>query len=164
MRSIVKIFLPIFNLFLIIFLTGCAARGYHKPIGNLTSQAALPSFHWPLTGQVASRYGSLEDGVTLKGIVLQGAEGQEVSAAEQGTVVYVDGSLRGYGQTVVLEHGAGFSTVYARNSQVLVKVGDSVRKGQVIARVGRAGKGAAPQLYFEVRRDTKTLDPELVLK
>jgi len=163
-RPIVKIFLPILNISLIIFLTGCAARGYHKPVERMGGSSSLPSFHWPLSGSIASHYGSTEEGVTLKGIVLRGTEGQEVSAAEQGQVVYVDGSLRGYGQTVVLEHGAGFSTVYARNSQVLVKVGDSVRKAQVIARIGRAGKGSAPQLYFEVRRDAKTLDPELVLK
>ena len=102
--------------------------------------------------------------MTLKGMVLSGVEGQAVSAAEQGEVVYVNGSLRGYGQTVVLQHDAGFSSVYARNSQVLVKAGDRVRKGQVIARVGRDGKGEAPQLYFELRRDAKPVDPEQMLK
>ena len=164
MRPIVKIFLPVFNILFTIFLTGCATGGYHNAVGSLTAPAALPSFQWPLDGRVSSRYGGREDGVTLKGLVLEGAEGANVLAAEQGAVVYVDDSLRGYGKTVVLEHGNGYSTVYARNSQVLVKVGDPVRKGQVIARIGRDGKGAAPQLYFEVRRDAKPLDPELVLK
>ena len=72
--------------------------------------------------------------------------------------------MRGYGKTVVLEHAEGYSTVYARSSQVLVAVGERVRRGQAIARVGGAGKGASPQLYFEVRQDTQPLDPERVLK
>jgi lipoprotein NlpD len=164
MRTIVKIFLPTLAFFLIIFLTGCAQRGYHKPVANIAAAEVLPAFRWPLTGRVLCHYGSLEDGVTLKGIVLQGEEGQRVFAAEQGQVVYVDDSLRGYGKTLVLEHGRSFSTVYARNSQILVRVGDSVRRGQKIANIGRAGKGSTAQLYFEIRRDAKTLDPELVLK
>ncbi len=164
MRTIVKIFLPTLNFFLIIFLTGCATRGYHKPVANVVVAEVLPVFQWPIAGRIASRYGGLEDGVTLKGVVLQGEEGQGVLAVEQGEVVYVDDSLRGYGKTVVLEHKNTFSTVYARNSQVMVKVGDFVRKGQIIAHIGRAGKGSSAQLYFEVRRDTKPIDPELVLK
>lgn len=164
MRTIVKIFLATFNVFLIFFLTGCAERGYHNPVANIATAEVLPNFGWPIAGAIFSRYGGLEDGVTLKGIVLQGEEGQGVLAAERGEVVYVDDSLRGYGKTVVLEHGKIFSTVYARNSQVKVKVGDSVRKGQVIAHVGRTGKGSVAQLYFEVRRDAKPIDPELLLK
>ena len=164
MSRVVKNFFRFLHVFFIIFLTGCVAREYHRAAGGIAVPAETLSFRRPLEGNIASHFGGLEDGVTLKGIVFRGAEGQEVFSAEQGEVVYVDGSLRGYGQTVVVQHGARFSTVYARNSQVLVKVGDTVRKGQAIARIGAAGKGTVPQLYFELRRDTKPLDPELMLK
>ncbi len=164
MRILVKIFLGTCNIFLIIFLTGCAQRGYHKTVTSTAVVESLPVFRWPITGRITAHYGALEDGVSLKGIVLQGEEGQEVLAAEQGQVVYVDDSLRGYGKMVVLEHGKIFSTVYARNSQVMVRAGDSVRKGQIIAHIGRSGKGSSAQLYFEVRRNAEPIDPELVLK
>ena len=164
MRAVVKIFLPIFNLFLIFFLTGCADQRYHNRVGMMSTESARPVFQWPIDGRVVLGFGSREDGVPLKGLLMQGAEGQEVKAAQQGRVVYVDGSLRGYGQTVVLEHANGYSTVYARNSQVAVGVGEDVSKGQPIARIGQAGKGEAARLYFEVRRDSKPMDPELLLK
>ena len=163
MKLIVKIFLQVFNIFLIIFLTGCAGQRYHSTVAP-TAPATRAFFDWPLEGRVLSRYGAREDGVTLKGVVLHGSEGQEVRAAGEGRVVYVDEGMRGYGKTVVLEHAEGYSTVYARSSQVLVAVGERVRRGQAIARVGGAGKGATPQLYFEVRQDTQPLDPERVLK
>lgn len=168
--ELVKNFLRIFNILLIIFLTGCAAQRYHKNVvqapgspGASRGGAEHLSFRRPLEGRVLMRYGEREDGVALKGIVIQGAEGQEVLAAQRGRVAYADDSLRGYGKTVILEHAAGYSTVYARNSELLVGAGEEVQMGRPIARAGRGGKGGFPQVYFEVRQDSRTLDPESVL-
>jgi septal ring factor EnvC (AmiA/AmiB activator) len=162
---IVKNFLRFFHIFLIIFLTGCAAQRYHTTTDTgRTPTAFMPALGWPLDGRVLTRFGGREDGVTMKGIVIQGAEGQDVRAAAEGNVVYVDDSLRGYGKAAVIEHDGRVSTVYARVSQILVKVGERVRKGQTIARVGRAGKGADPQLYFELRQDARPVDPEPALE
>ena len=166
MSQVVKIFLRVFNVFLILFLTGCAAQRYHERVETApASGGARPVFGWPMDGsKLLARYGALEDGVTLKGIILRGSEGQDVKAASGGEVVYVDDSLRGYGKTVVVEHPQGYSSVYARNAQIVVQVGEKVRKGQTLARAGRFGKSAEPQLYFEVRQNAKPVDPELVLK
>lgn len=167
MPGLVKIFLRVLNVFLIIFLTGCADQRYHKTVsvaGPIPARPEHPEFLRPLEGPVLFRYGEREDGVALKGVVYQGAEGQEVVAAQAGRVVYADDSLRGYGKTLILEHARDYSTVYARNSQVLVGLGDEVRRGQTIARAGSNGRGAAPQIYFEVRRNARPLDPEQVLR
>lgn len=171
MAGLVKRFLWILNTFFIIFLTGCAGPRYHTvvvgdqpaPIAR-SSQERLPVFDWPLQGRIVSAYGTKEGGITLKGMVLEGSQGQEVRSAERGQVVFVDESLRGYGKTIIVDHADGYSTVYARNSQILVQAGDRVQKGQVIARVGREGKGDLPQMYFEVRQNSRPLNPQKVLK
>ena len=108
-------------------------------------------------------YGAREDGVSIKGILLEGREGQNVYAAQEGTVVFVDENLRGYGKTLILDHLGGFSTVYARNAKILVSTGERVQKGQAIAQIGRAGKGGIPQAYFEVRKSARAEDPLLYL-
>jgi len=164
--SKVKIFLRFFNIFFIIILTGCAGQRYHKAVAPVTSaQAPLPVFAWPIEGgRRVGRFGGREEGVTLKGVVLEGSEGQEVRSASDGNVVYADESMRGYGRTLIVEHANGYSSVYARISDIFVSVGDRVRKGQPLARVGRGGKGSEPQVYFEVRQNSKPVDPELVLR
>ena len=118
-------------------------------------------FDWPLQGRLVVPFGAPEDGVTAKGIVIEGREGEEVRAAQDGTVAFADEGLRGYGKTLILEHSGDFSTVYARNSEILVSLGQRVRRGQPIARVGRAGKGGVPRTYFELRRSAKPEDPLL---
>lgn len=162
----VKNFIRILNVFFIIFLTGCAGQRYHKAVvPAVSSQARLPVFAWPIDGgRVIHRFGAQEDGVTLKGIVLEGYEGQAVRSAFDGVVVYADESMRGYGKTLIIEHADGFSSVYARISQLLVKVGERVKKGQSLARVGRDGKGSEPRTYFEVRQGARPVDPEQVLR
>lgn len=162
----VKGFLRFFNIFLIITLTGCAAQRYHTSVTPGTSASApLPVFAWPIErGRVVSRFGGREEGVTLKGLVIEGVEGQEVRAASDGRVVYADDSLRGYGRTLVVEHAGGYSSVYARIADILVKAGDRVRKGQTLARVGRSGRGSEPRVYFEIRQGAKPVDPEPALK
>ena len=164
--NFVKRFLHIFLTFLIFFLTGCAAQRYHRPsVGNELPMPALTgTFRWPLEGHLVVPFGAKEEGVSSKGIVVEGSEGQFVSAAQEGKVVYIDEGLRGYGKTLILEHSGNFSTVYARNSEILVQAGQWVRQGQAIARVGRAGKGGMPRVYFEIRRSAKPEDPLHYLK
>ena len=156
--KVVKRFLHIFFILVIFFLTGCAGQRYHR-----ASFEGTP-FDWPLRGRLVLPFGSKEDGVTTKGILVEGYEGQTVLASKDGKVVYVDEGLRGYGKTLILEHSGGFSTLYARNAEILVSTGQQVRQGQPIARVGRAGKGGLPRAYFELRRSAKPEDPLLYFK
>jgi septal ring factor EnvC (AmiA/AmiB activator) len=146
-------------------LTGCATKGYHNaPAGVGVSPRLLTlserSFVWPVRGSsVALGYGASEDGASLKGVVLQGRNGDAVVAARDGKVIFADEKFQGYGKTLILEHADGFSTVYARSSEVLVRPGERVLQGQPVARLGAGGKGGVPRLYFEIRRHGKAEDP-----
>jgi septal ring factor EnvC (AmiA/AmiB activator) len=93
-----------------------------------------------------------------RGIEISAAMGRPVLAVYDGTVLYADW-FRGYGRLVILDHGGGYFTLYAHASELLVKVGDQVTRGQPIARVGDTGSLEGPQLYFEVRHRGKPQDP-----
>lgn len=92
------------------------------------------------------------------GVDFAKAAGSNIYAVAPGRVVY-SGSLGGYGNTVIIAHSASISTLYAHASQLLVKVGDNVEAGQVIARVGATGTATGPHLHFEVRKDGSPVDP-----
>ena len=109
---------------------------------------------WPVAGKVI---GSYAEG-TNKGIDISGKTGQPVVAAASGKVTLVSSALRGYGNLVVVKHNTTYLSVYAHNSKILVKEGDSVTKGQQIAEVGSSDAGQ-PQLHFEIRRQGKPVDP-----
>jgi septal ring factor EnvC (AmiA/AmiB activator) len=118
---------------------------------------------WPTAGTVASAFGRQEHPkfrtVTYnRGIEISAAMGRPVLAVYDGTVLYADW-FRGYGRLVILDHGGGYFTLYAHASELLVKVGDQVTRGQPIARVGDTGSLEGPQLYFEVRHRGKPQDP-----
>jgi septal ring factor EnvC (AmiA/AmiB activator) len=128
------------------------------PAQPVTQAWMAPQFFgWPVNGQIAAPYGSLRDGVTLRGIEIETPAGSEVRAAADGRVSFVDPHLKGYGQTLIVEHGGGYHTVYARVSQILVTLGQQVRSGQVIARMG--SEKARPVLYFEIRKNSRPEPP-----
>lgn len=89
--------------------------------------------------------------------------GTTIIAANSGRVMYA-GWLGGYGKAVLIDHGGGIATLYAHNSQVLVKKGDIVRKGQAISKSGSTGNSTGPHLHFEVRKDGKYIDPLSMVK
>jgi murein DD-endopeptidase MepM/ murein hydrolase activator NlpD len=74
-------------------------------------------------------------------------------------VVSHSGWANGSGQVVVLEHGCGFSTIYAHNSSNVVKIGQRVHKGDVIAYVGMTGKTTGPHVHYEIWKDRKNINP-----
>jgi lipoprotein NlpD len=113
---------------------------------------------WPLQGKLSSRYG-LRDRVRHDGIDIKAPPGTKIRAADAGRVIHSGDGLAGYGNLIIVKHGGSYSTVYAHNRRNLVKVGDFVQKGQVIAEVGRTGRATTDHLHFEVRRDGKARDP-----
>lgn len=112
-----------------------------------------PQFHWPATGQIVARFGG-----TNKGVDFAGHIGDPVVAAADGEVVYAGNGLRGYGNLLILRHGAHFLTAYGHNERLLVREGDRVKARQKIAEIGVDGSGSA-RLHFEVRRAGTPVDP-----
>lgn len=92
------------------------------------------------------------------GILLSGRLGQDVRAASAGRVVYAGSGLRGYGNLVIIKHADSLLSAYAHNREMLVRDGQEVAAGQVIARMGE-GAHQAPVLYFEIRQNGKPIDP-----
>lgn len=109
---------------------------------------------WPLEGKLIGRFA---EGVN-KGIDIAAKTGGPVLAAAAGKVVYAGSNLRGYGKLVIVKHNATFLSAYAHNSQILVKEGQAVGKGQKIAEAG-ASDSDQPKLHFEIRRQGKPVDP-----
>ena len=109
-------------------------------------------FIWPIKGRVIASFGQTYNNMINKGINIQPRSGMEVVASRSGRVVFYANGFGGYGKTVIIEHGDGLSTVYARNSDVFIKAGDSVRKGTVIAKAGSAGRDKNTYLHFEIRK------------
>lgn len=112
-------------------------------------------FNWPIRGQLASPYGYrihpiLKRKILHSGIDIAAPGGTPIKAPAAGEVIY-DGWLRGYGRVVVLDHGRGFSTLYAHLSASLVKEGQVVKSGATIAKVGKTGNTTGYHLHFEVR-------------
>ena len=117
------------------------------------------SFSWPIKGNVVSYYGAKLDKTRNKGIDIHADEGAGVKASRAGKVVFCDEWLKGFGKTVILDHGDSFQTVYAYNSILLVKPGDLVEQNVVIAKAGRGGRAKEPSLHFEIRRNGEPQNP-----
>jgi lipoprotein NlpD len=107
----------------------------------------------PAKGKVTSEFNE-----TNKGIDIAGKVGESILAASDGKVVYAGNSLRGYGNLVIVKHDNTYLTAYAHNSKLLVKEGDSVRKGQKIAEMGDTDTNS-PKLHFELRVNGKPVNP-----
>ena len=108
---------------------------------------------WPAKGKVTGEFSEANKGIDIAGKV-----GEPVLAASDGKVVYAGNSLRGYGNLVIIKHDNTYLTAYAHNSKLLVKEGDTVRKGQKIAEMGDTDTTAA-KLHFELRVNGKPVNP-----
>ena len=116
-------------------------------------------FSWPTVGKLISGYGPSAGGLHNDGINIEAPSGTPVTAAEAGVVAYAGNELRGFGNLLLVRHEGGWMTAYAHNNELLVKRGQKVSRGQMIARVGRTGNVESPQLHFEIRKGTDAIDP-----
>lgn len=122
--------------------------------------AAAGEWIWPVrNGAVLSGYGAPRRNHRHGGIDIKGAAGQPVLASRGGRVIYAGAGLRGYGKTIILDHGDGIQSVYAHNSALLVGVGKRVDQGQTIARIGRTGNATTEHCHFEIRVNDRRVDP-----
>ncbi len=116
-------------------------------------------FRWPVKGRVISKFGSKPNNTKNEGINIAVPEGTAVRAAEAGVVAYAGNELKGYGNLVLIRHQNGWVTAYAHNKELSVKRGDTVRRGDVIAKAGQTGSVTSPQVHFEVRQGATPVDP-----
>ncbi len=123
------------------------------------STSASDKLRWPVHGRILAGFGQRSDGTNNDGINLSVPQGTAVHAAEHGTVAYAGSELKGYGNLILVRHDNGWVTAYAHNDQLMVKRGDKVERGQVIAKAGRTGSVDQPQLHFELRQGSKPVDP-----
>jgi murein DD-endopeptidase MepM/ murein hydrolase activator NlpD len=129
------------------------------PVKAAEATGALPTFRWPVRGKVITSYGAKTNGKSNDGINLAVPEGTPVKAAEDGVVAYSGNELKGYGNLVLVRHANGYVTAYAHASELLVKRGDTIKRGQIIAKSGQSGEVGSPQLHFEIRKGSTPVDP-----
>jgi murein DD-endopeptidase MepM/ murein hydrolase activator NlpD len=119
----------------------------------------IPSFRWPVKGRIIAGFGARPNGTQNDGINLAVPVGTPIKATDDGVVAYAGNELKGYGNLVLIRHSGGFVSAYANASSLLVKRGDTVKRGQVIAHAGQTGNVTSPQLHFEIRKGSTPVDP-----
>lgn len=127
-----------------------------RPIETPVVADSVISWQWPYEGEVVGKF-SLS-GAINKGIDIRGKSGEPVRSSAPGVVVYAGGGLRGYGKLVIVKHNERYLSAYGHNQSILVKEGDKVKSGQVVARIG-GPNGDSDVLHFEIRRDGKPRNP-----
>ena len=140
-----------------------AATEQQNAVKTAEPAGSLPSFRWPARGRVIAGFGPSPNGLQNDGINVAVPEGTPIKAADDGVVAYAGNELKGYGNLVLIKHANGFVTAYAHASEILVKRGDTVKRGEVIAKSGQTGSVTSPQLHFEIRKGSTPVDPSQYL-
>lgn len=117
-------------------------------------------FAWPARGKLLARFGVIGKGQRNDGLNIEVPRGAPIRAAADGIVAYAGNELRGFGNLLLIKHANGWVTAYAHNDDLLVRRGDKVKLGQVIAKAGATGNVRTPQLHFEMRKNGDAVDPQ----
>ncbi len=130
-----------------------------KPFDQLRGKLTLP-----IKGDISNQFGATRPDSTViwKGLFIRSSSGQTVKAVAAGRVVFADW-LRGFGNLLIVDHGNAYMSLYGNNETLYKQVGDELRGGDTIATVGNSGGNADSGLYFELRHESKPLDPLLWL-
>jgi len=126
-----------------------------KPFAQLKGMLVLP-----VKGEISNRFGANRPDSTIawKGLFIRTGSGQDVKAVAAGRVVFADW-LRGFGNLLIVDHGNAYMSLYGNNETLYKQVGDELRGGDTVAAVGNSGGNAESGLYFELRHESKPLDP-----
>ena len=134
-----------------------------QDISSTSTPSRSGRFMTPVKGRVISGFGPKQDGLHNDGINISAPQGTPIRASENGVVVYTGNQLRGYGNLILVRHSGGWVSAYAHTSKFLVKAGDKVKQGDIIAQVGQSGNVDRPQLHFELRKGTRAVDPKSLI-
>ncbi|MGV8944087.1 murein hydrolase activator EnvC family protein [Thermomonas sp.] len=143
-----------------------AAAGNRRPTVTAKAKAvaSAPAMRvgglgWPVTGSLLATYGGkLPDGRRSDGVLVSAPAGTTVKAVADGQIVFADW-MTGYGMILIIDHGNGYMSLYAHNDGLLRDAGDTVKRGDAVASVGKSGGQEQPALYFELRRNGAPVDP-----
>lgn len=119
----------------------------------------IGKMRWPVKGRVISGFGQGGDGIDISV-----PKGTPVKAAENGVVIYAGDGLKEFGNTVLVRHDNGLVTVYGNASELNVKRGQTVKRGDQLALSGMSGNASAPKLHFEIRKNSAPVDPSTYLE
>jgi septal ring factor EnvC (AmiA/AmiB activator) len=127
--------------------------------GNDAFTRLRGKLNWPVSGQLVARFGDARaGGVHWDGVLVATERGNPVKAVCQGRVIYADW-LPGLGLLTIVDHGDGYLSLYGHNEKLLKAVGEAVAAGDTIASAGDSGGSSRPELYFEIRKAGKPVDP-----
>jgi murein hydrolase activator len=123
------------------------------------------SLHLPVAGELMNRFGAPREdgGVNWKGLFIRAAQGTAVKAIAAGQVVFAEW-LRGFGNLIIVDHGEGYMSLYSNNESLYKQVGERVQPGDAIAMVGNSGGQPDTGLYFEMRHQSRPVNPLLWVK
>lgn len=138
-------------------------KASQKEVPTITLKPKKGILALPIQGKLISEYGRQKNTdfntyTFNSGIDISAPLGQVVRAAGSGEIIYT-GSIKGYGQIIIIDHGGRVTTLYAHLSKILIDIGDKVKKGQTIGQVGDSGGVSSTRLHFEVRVEGKPTDP-----
>jgi murein hydrolase activator len=141
-----------------------AAKKLHHKIPQSAAQMCAKLI-WPTPGKITTHFGSSIEQSQWKwnGTIISAPEGQDIRSIDKGSVVYADW-LAGYGLLLILDHNNGYISLYGHNHSIYKKLNDNVDAGEVIATVGKSGGSEHPELYFAVRYNGKSVNPEICYK
>jgi murein DD-endopeptidase MepM/ murein hydrolase activator NlpD len=136
---------------------------YRQKLQHLPRKSLTEDFIWPARGRVISTFGQTFNNMINKGLNIQSYRNSDIVASRSGKVVFYENNFNNFGKTIIIDHGDGFSTVYARNSQVFIKLGDYVQKGIPIAKAGSTDRDKNVYLHFEIRKGHLPQNPYFYL-
>jgi len=139
--------------------TGAIRKIEAEVTAKAPDSTGVNTMRWPVQGRVINAFGSNDGGRPNDGIDISVPQGTPVKAAENGVVIYAGDGLKELGKTILVRHADGLVTVYGHVSKIDVKRGDDIKRGQQIASSGMSGAAKQPQLHFEVRKNSKPINP-----
>ncbi len=129
------------------------------PAPATQTASATTTFRWPVTGRTIAQFGASTPTGANDGIDISVPTGTPVRAARSGTVIYAGSELEDFGKLILLSHAGGYVTAYAHASATMVKRGQSVSAGEMIAKSGASGNATEPKLHFEIRKNSQPVNP-----